>query len=165
MSTIYRAWRASFTRRWHTDPDLCHTTDPVSGHQQRVALLLLTLFPDASRDLIIGAITHDQGEAGPGDTPYDAKQANPALRAIVAALEEEELSAQRWPPFELGSADTKRLKLCDWLDAWLWALQHAPHITKREDWFRQFARMLETASELGVAAAVCDLVRSARGSL
>ena len=63
MNPTLRAWLASATRRWHTNPDLCDTHDPVAAHQGRVALLLLSIYPDASRTLLaprqlpVGALT------------------------------------------------------------------------------------------------------------
>jgi hypothetical protein len=28
---MIRAWLATFVRRWHTNPDLCHTVDPIGA--------------------------------------------------------------------------------------------------------------------------------------
>ena len=38
MTDLLRTWRATFTRRWHSNPDLCQTHDPVGAHSARAAL-------------------------------------------------------------------------------------------------------------------------------
>ena len=132
MSKTLRAWRASFTRRWHTNPDLCDTLDYDAGHQGRVALLVLSLFPDASRTLLCHAITHDQGEAAVGDISYDAKKLYPELAEMAANCEALELVKQGFVIYpNLTEREKRMLKLCDHLDAWLWMMRHARHLAKR----------------------------------
>lgn len=156
---ILRAWRAGMTRRWHSNPDLCDTVDPDCAHQGRVALLALLLFPaEASRALLIHAIAHDQGEAGPGDISYDAKKASPALREESMRLEAEEIAAQGIDLPPLTDRENKIVKLCDWLDAWLWMMRHARHLNKRGDWLAQRGAMMLDAAELGVGDTVHRLL-------
>jgi hypothetical protein len=38
--TIQSQFRASFVRRWHTNPDLAQTVDTLAGHGERAALEL-----------------------------------------------------------------------------------------------------------------------------
>lgn len=159
MSNIVRAWRATMTRRWHQNPDLCDTVDPVSGHQQRVALLLLLIYPDCSKALLAAAVTHDQGEAGTCDCSYDVKQANPALRDMLADVEAQEISKQGIPAWQLTDREARILKLCDWLDAWLWMRMHKPHLEKRPDWIKQRDRMIYAGQSLGLAA-VWDVIQA-----
>lgn len=161
MSTIYRAWRASFVRRWHSNPDMCHTVDPISGHQLRVALLALSLRPDLSRAALIHAITHDQGEVATGDLPHDAKVANPELRSIVEMVETAERTAQRWDSAPLPDGEGELLKLCDWLDAYMWVLRHRPRLTHRKDWRDQYTTMTNRAGALGVSEEVKALLDEA----
>ena len=153
MNTVVRAWRASFTRRWHNNPDLCDTVDPISGHQQRVALLLMLIYPDCSKALLAAAVTHDQGEAGACDCSYDVKNARPELRDMLADLEAIEMQAQRIPQWQLTDREARILKLCDWLDAWLWMRMHRPELETRPDWVRQRDLMIYTAQRLGLDAA------------
>lgn len=153
-----RAWRASFVRRWHTNFDLCDSGDYISGHQQRVALLILSLFPHASRSLLIEAIIHDQGEAGSCDCSYDAKAAMPVLRNMLAEAEGQELIRQGLEPQELQEWEAQALKLCDRLDAWLWMMRHARHLFIRADWLKQRAEMMELAGALNVGSAVYAIV-------
>lgn len=158
MSNAHRAWRASFTRRWHTNPDLCDTLDYDCGHQGRVALLILSIFPDASRTLLAHAITHDQGEAAVGDISYDAKKANADLAQACLQIEAVEIKAQGFSIPNLTEGERRMLKLCDHLDAWLWMMRHARHLAKREDWIEQKDHMLSEATWLAVWTEVMWLV-------
>lgn len=158
MSKTHRAWRASFTRRWHTNPDLCDTLDYDCGHQGRVALLVLSLFPEASRTLLCHAVTHDQGEAAVGDVSYDAKKAHPELHGIVDVIEGRERRAQGFGFPNLTDREYRALKLCDHLDAWLWMMRHARHLFNRDDWKEQRKHMHAEALWLGVGPEVTALI-------
>ena len=160
MSKTLRAWRASFTRRWHTNADLCDTLDYDAGHQGRVALLVLSLFPDASRTLLCHAITHDQGEVAVGDISYDAKKAHPELHGIVDVVEGRERRAQGFDFANLTEKEHRAFKLCDHLDAWLWMMRHARYLVSREDWAEQYQHMLREADWLGVQPEVFALLRA-----
>ena len=163
MSKTLRAWRASFTRRWHTNFDLCDTLDYDCGHQGRVALLVLSLFPDASRTLLCHAITHDQGEVGPGDVSYEAKRANPELHGILDVLEGRERREQGFDFSEISEKDHRKFKLCDHLDAWLWMMRHARHLAKRSDWAAQLKMIVAEAISLGAGPEVRALVAAEEG--
>lgn len=163
MSKTLRAWRASFTRRWHTNPDLCDTLDYDCAHQGRVALLVLSLFPDASRNLLAHAITHDQGEAGIGDISYDAKRRVPTLAEIAAEEEAREIKEQGFALSALGDKEKRILKLCDHLDAWLWMMRHARHLAKRLDWAAQLKMIVAEAISLGAGPEVRALVAAEEG--
>ena len=41
--TLNTQFRASFVRRWHTNPDLAQTVDTLAGHGGRVARIILKL--------------------------------------------------------------------------------------------------------------------------
>lgn len=163
LNQTLRAWRAGFTRRWHTNPDLCDTHDPVAAHQGRVALLVLSIYPDASRALLAHAITHDQGEAGSCDCSYDAKAANPVLAGLLHRLEGDEIFAQGFALPNLTLREAKILKVCDWLDAWLWMMKHAPWLAVRADWSDQRRSILGGAEEVGLHDEVYDLLAAAEG--
>lgn len=163
MSKTLRAWRASTVRRWHTNPDLVDTNDTDAGHQGRVALLVLSLFPDASRTLLCHAITHDQGEVAVGDIPYDAKRKEPDLAALAAKAEVDEIRAQGFVFATLPDRDRRILKLCDHLDAWLWMMRHARHLAKRADWQAQQKMFVAEAISLGAGLGVRALVSAEEG--
>ena len=163
MSKTLRAWRASHVRRWHTNPDLVDTNDTDAGHQGRVALLVLSLFPDASRALLCHAITHDQGEVAVGDIPYEAKRKDPDLAALLTEAEVDEIRAQGFPHFALPDKDRRILKLCDHLDAWLWMMRHARHLNKRSDWSAQLKMIVAEAISLGAGPEVRALIAAEEG--
>ncbi len=125
-------WRASFTRRWHANPDLCHTIDPVAAHSGRMGILALTLWPDASRDLLAACLTHDLGEWATGDVPAPAKR-DPELRAALDRLEAQALDAMQMG-LDLSPMDEWRLRYLDRLDAYMWAEFHHPDLIKRKAW-------------------------------
>ena len=162
MSDIFRSWRATFTRRWHANFDLCHTDDPDGGHSARVALLMLHLKPDLSRDALIAALVHDLGEMATGDHSYDFKKEFPDIALRSAKLELLEVTEKQGLPFPaLSVEEHKLLKICDGIDAWLWMVRHAPHLRHRHDWRRQAEDMLAAADGLGVQAALKQLLSDA----
>lgn len=163
MSKTLRAWRASTVRRWHTNPDLVDTNDTDAGHQGRVALLVLSLFPDASRTLLCHAITHDQGEVAVGDISRPAKRNFPVLAEIAAAEEAREIKEQGFSFPDLSEREARILKLCDLLDAWLWMQRHARHLAKRADWQAQQKMFVAEAISLGSGPEVRALVSAEEG--
>lgn len=162
MNPTLRAWLASFVRRWHTNPDLCDTHDPIAAHQGRVALLLLSIYPEASRTLLAHAITHDQGEAGSCDCSYDAKKANPQLAGLLHRLEGDEIAAQGFRLPNLTVNEARVLKLCDWLDSYLWMLRHAPKLQHRKDWSKQRAAIISLAEAINLDEPVVALIHAAQ---
>ena len=140
-------WRASFTRRWHANPDLCHTVDPVAAHSGRMGILALVCFGnDASRALLAACLCHDLGEVWTGDAPYTAKQ-DPDLKAALDRMEAMYL-ADMGLLFGLQMVDARRLKYLDRLDAYLWAEHHAPHVLDSDGWPEQRAWLDKEWSEL-----------------
>lgn len=130
--TAPQAWLASHVRRWHCNPHLQHTQDPVAAHSGRMGILALTLWPDASRDLLAACLVHDLGEATTGDVPYPAKR-DDRLRYALTRLEAKALS-EMGLLFDMSSLDARRLKYLDRLDAYLWAEHHRPDIVSRPEW-------------------------------
>lgn len=145
---MLKQWQATFTRRWHTSPHLSHTVDPVGYHSGRMAVLALTLFPDASRDLLAAIAVHDLGESVTGDVPWGAKR-DDFLNGRLKDMEEdalEDMGLSYW----LNAIDARRMKFLDRLDACLWALHHAPDMVDRDfDWQEQIDWLNDEAEELG----------------
>lgn len=169
MNRVFRAWRASFVRRWHSHPDLCDTTDYVAGHQGRCVVLLLALHPDASRELIARVATHDQGEIAFADVAGPAKQRNPYLAASVEELEREEIDAQGFGGKPgavhdlLDVNDFLLVKLVDRLDTWLWMIRHAPRLSERPDWVALRQRIRDDAGTLRLGEEVDAVIDEALG--
>ena len=117
MTDLLRTWRATFTRRWSCNPDLCHTHDPVGAHSARVALILWTLWPDSTRDMILAALTHDLAESVVGDLPPAGK----SMLANAATTERLIATQNGW---HVPTDHVARLNFADKLDAYMWAMHH-----------------------------------------
>lgn len=138
-----KAWLATFTRRWHANPDMCHTIDPVGAHSGRMGVLALQLFgATASRDLLVACLCHDLGESATGDVPQAAKR-EPALCGMLDVLEGRALS-EMGMGYEISEADYRRLKYLDRFDAYLWTQHHRPDILNRDGW-PEYLAWLEAA--------------------
>lgn len=77
---------------------------------------------------------HDLGEAVTGDIPSPVKAANPDLSAALDRIEAAAMRAMDLPSVNMDQLDRDRLKLCDRLDAYLWARHRAPHILGGDGW-------------------------------
>lgn len=140
-------WLATFTRRWHANPDLCHTIDPVGAHSARMAVLALEIWgAGASRELLVACLSHDLGEWATGDVPQPAKR-DPRVREALGLAEDRALAAMGMT-FILTANDARRLKFLDRLDAYLWADHHAPHILVRDGWREDLAWLQREADDL-----------------
>ena len=149
-TALLTQWRATFVRRWHRNPDLADTNDPIGGHSARVALLLLNYWPLSSVFAITHALTHDLGEAYAGDVPGNIKRQHPEL---AEALEEVEALGAKM----MGVADPNctaremaQVNLCDKLDAYLWMRHHKPGLANDPDWQASREWLLDEADRLGV---------------
>ena len=144
---IQRVFCAGLTTRWHTNPHLAQTCDRLDGHQGRVARLILALFPDASRDLLIAALTHDDGESVTGDIPATYSKSD--IHKVAEALARGEIWGSGM--LRLSYTDGQRLKLADKLDAYMWAEHHAPAVVlDNDEWSEAWQEIVKLAVELGV---------------
>lgn len=150
----YRTWLATFVRRWHSDPDLCHTVDPNGGHSARVALLMLHFFPDLNRGALIGALCHDLGEIRTGDMASPAKKQFSTIADQMRRYQADEVRWQGFPNLHLTETQKEQIELCDKLDAYLWAEKHDRTLMAREDWRACRAKIITKAWALGVGAEV-----------
>jgi hypothetical protein len=146
---MIRAWLATFVRRWHTNPDLCHTVDPIGAHSGRMAVLALHFWPDARRELLVACLCHDLGERVTGDAPYEVKRSCPELAGILDVLEIRALRDMGMR-YELTMTDYRRLKYLDRLDAYFWARHHAPHVLAQDDWRESLAWLQREADTLNI---------------
>lgn len=147
QTDIQRVFYAGLVHRWHTNPHLAGTTDRLDGHQGRVARLILALFPDASRDLLIEALTHDDGESVTGDIP--ATYAKSDRHKVAEAFALKDIWGSGMP--RLSYTDGQRLRLADKLDAYMWAEHHAPAVVlDNPEWSEAWQEIVKLAVELGV---------------
>ena len=153
-----KAWTASFVRRWHTHPLLADTGDTNSGHQQRSTLLLLSFWPDSSREAIIDCIIHDQGEIDSGDIARPVKRRFPGVRGILKAIERTSMEEQGFGVPDISDEELERREWVDLLDSFLWMLRHRPHLRHRPEWHDQLELLSSGASKLGVAPEFLSIV-------
>ena len=147
QADIQRVFYAGLTTRWHTNPWLAQTCDRLDGHQGRVARLILALFPDASRDLLIAALTHDDGESVTGDIPATYQKSD--KRKVAEALARGEIWGLGFQL--LARYERERLRLADKLDAYMWAEHHAPAVVlDNPEWSEAWQEIVKLAVDLGV---------------
>jgi len=147
---MLKAWAATFVRRWHTQPLLCDSHDPIGGHQARCTHMLLLFWPDSTRDAIIDCVIHDQGEIASGDMARPAKQMFPDLRDMMSKVEGQEIRDQGWKPGPINGIELKRRKFVDLFDSYLWMLRHRPSMQRKTEWVEQKDLLDNWATELGV---------------
>ena len=135
-------------QRYHTHPIVAHTGQMNSGHQWGVAVLVLTIWPDASRALVVEAISHDAGERWAGDDPAMMKWLNPQIVEMKHKLETEAREKHSTLPMQdLTPAEKRKLKLCDKLECILWCAFRAPRVLEQEDWVQMAASIVRDAAE------------------
>lgn len=149
QDTLRTKWLASFVRRWHSNPDLGHTVDPIVGHSGRVAIIINHLWPNCRKDLILAAVHHDLPEYLTGDVRSDTKRAHPALDVELAAVEAK-VANDLGINFDISSGEQRMLKFADRLDAYWWAMHHKPQLAAQEDWLIAQFNLMDEASVLGV---------------
>ena len=150
--TIDLAFRAGFTRRWHTNPDLAHTNDRIDGHAGRVARIILMMHPSPSLELVRAALIHDDGESLTGDLPGPFKAAMPPeVGRHFDRAESAEIIDIWGRGFRLTGQEVSWLKFADRLDAFMWCAWHAPHCMNGDGWPECREWLDAMAVKLGVA--------------
>lgn len=109
-------------RRYHAWPILVPQT--VAEHSWQVARILLAIWPDCDRRLVVAALLHDVGEwGGPGDVPFLAKRASPTLAREAGRMEVDAHLSMCLPwslpgPAILSVLEQRVLKVADLLEMW-----------------------------------------------
>lgn len=105
--------------RYHAEGDRV-AKQKVSDHTWRMLILLLYIWPHASRDLILAVIYHDVAEAMTGDPSAMLKSLDGELRAIYR---EHTKKFHEFfgviGPWGLQSVDSDRLKTVDYLECFM----------------------------------------------
>lgn len=130
--------RSGGVKRWHQNPDMNGCGENNAEHQWSVTMLVLIMEPEASRNLIIAALTHDVGEIDVGDLAFTSTSL-PGYRdaerdARAAIIDAPELTdrevrilnaADRISSFVKVMQYNRRLVRAD--DRWLDMLKHTLH--------------------------------------
>lgn len=160
MKTILDSWNAGFVRRWHTNLHMVEYNDRNHSHQHRVTILLLKLWPDSTREAIIDALVHDQGEVDWADVPYPVKAKNPELSVLGETAEVKSINDQGLL-VEVTDEEKLRRVFCDRLDSYLWMLRCCAYLRFKPEWTAQYNSMEVTAGELGVRKEFIELTHEA----
>lgn len=166
VDSIKALWGSGFVNRWHNHPDprLRNAQDTTAAHQQRVALLVLSLLgkyaTDAERmDAVWSAIVHDAGEVATGDVPAPAK----AEAAGMVSRSEAAWFIQHGIPAPLTKSATL-LRMCDKIDAILFVARHAPDLLESSEWRRDTESVLRGAYALNMWRVVREILGGIPGA-
>lgn len=106
-------------QRCHNLPH--HGEYSVAAHSWHVAILLMVLHPNPSKELLLAALTHDVAERWTGDVPAPAKWASPKLKDHLDALEGG-IEIALGIASQLTTEEQRWLKACDLLELELWCM-------------------------------------------
>jgi len=117
-------WAGQVTR-YHTWPRIREQS--VGEHSWQVMRILLAIWPDAPRHMLLHCLTHDVGEMVSGDPPYPVKKNNPVLKEEMDRIERDAHLSMciPWsfpPPSSLTENEYKIFKLCEFIEMWEWAI-------------------------------------------
>lgn len=115
-------YKGGLTTRYHTQ--LTIKKQDVAAHSFGVAWLVVMLYPDASRELILAALAHDLAEHRVGDVPSPAKQSYPDLKKAVNAAEHDILRIECFGHVDLLTPyERSVLRVADMLDGMMFCLR------------------------------------------
>ena len=137
-------YHATMVKRWHTNPHMSDTDDPVGYHSGRMAILAMKLWPCAW-ELVGACLTHDLGEYASGDIPYDGDKTTANAVADKWSID----NGLDWH-LDASTTTNRRVKLLDKLDAYLWARHHKPIILQEKAWQDQYDWLVSESKQLGV---------------
>lgn len=110
---------AGHVERWHLVPR--NRKQDVAAHSWQATMLLLELYPKASRKLIIYMLNHDVTERWIGDIPASAKGLFPKIAEGVAEAEKELTKRRGLPDVEdLSPTEKCWARAIDALELVLW---------------------------------------------
>lgn len=153
----YALWASGFTRRWHMNAAMSCFDDYNCGHQGRAAMLVIVLFPDHSHALLRAAVTHDAPESQVGDLARPFKECGGDVVVAHAALEAQILKLMGFDQ-GLSHDDAARLKLVDYLDAYLFVQLRNPLEVTRNGWPEALIWLVDQAKRLGVDSEVLEIL-------
>jgi 5'-deoxynucleotidase YfbR-like HD superfamily hydrolase len=121
-----------------------------ADHSWGVAMIILKLHPNPSRNLIAQAIVHDSGEKWAGDLSYPFKRMYPSIGQAHADAETQLAKDHNIPQFQLTANEVDWLRFADRLECHLFAEIYHPWVTKQPDWEKTKVQILEAAQKVGI---------------
>ena len=158
LLSIFAAARVT---RWHTHPRLSLTHDPLDGHQGRVARIIMALHPAPSAQLLMAALTHDDGEHVTGDMPGETKRDIDERLLSDLAFLEEDARERLWGNVHINvtGENADWLRLADRIDAFMWCGFHAAEELDKPEWQRARQWIFDASAKLGCNAPVGEMLR------
>lgn len=106
-----------------------HRTQSTGEHSAQIMRILLSIWPDCPRRMLVHAVTHDIGEMA-GDIQWPYKQKVPGLKELADRAEhmvrEEMREAFPMPPIvALSDYEERVFKICEYLEMWEYGLREA----------------------------------------
>jgi 5'-deoxynucleotidase YfbR-like HD superfamily hydrolase len=117
---------AACVDRYHTWPHI--RPQSVGEHSFQIQRILLAIWPECPREVLVHAIVHDLGEVGTGDAPYPVKAENPVLKREMDRIEDQTVLRMCLPwgvpaPKPLPEAQQQIFKLAEFIEMYEWAAQ------------------------------------------
>ena len=119
---IYNTRMAGRIRRLHIRP-MNGEEQSVAAHTWGVAMILLDLFPEVSKETLVFALRHDVAEVCTGDVPANVKWANPELESTLEWMESEFLKKMGWPDTVPSAYDEFAIKVADRVELIFYCLE------------------------------------------
>lgn len=138
--------------RFHSWPVL--RVQSNGEHSCQILRILLTVWPECPRRVLVHVVTHDMGEMA-GDIQWPYKSHHPDLKAIMDGIERSVVAEMRGtvgaPPVVVLSAyELAVFKTCEWIEVWEYAL-HEMGLGNR------YARIIAQRGILGASDAMGGL--------
>lgn len=103
-----------------------HQRQSVASHSWQILRILLAVWPDVRRDVLVYVTFHDVGEIATGDLPFPIKKNNARLKDEIVYEEGMALLAMgEWgvPGLPtLSPFETLLIKACEYIEMWEFAL-------------------------------------------
>lgn len=160
MSNVRTLHSTGQTVRYHTNPVMSRLHQTNADHTWGVAMIILALHPNPSRNLLAQTIVHDCGEKWAGDLSYPFKKMYPEIGAAHADAEKQLALDHKVPQFELTSEESEWLRFADRLECHLYAEIYHPWVVKQPDWVKQHDLIVEIAKSLGINEDIFEVSRN-----
>lgn len=110
--------------RYHTWP--VHRQQSVGEHSWQIARIMVTIWQDCPRKLLVHAVTHDVGQMA-GDVPHQFKRDNPNMKRemTLTELSVHKSMTTRWSlpsPEPLHQYEMDFFKMCEHIEMWEFGL-------------------------------------------
>jgi len=120
IEQIRKIREAGHVERCHTVPHIGSYN--VAMHSWHAAMILVELWPEASRNLIMQVLWHDAAERWTGDIPATAKWQFPGLKEASDNAEKNCFHRLNFPLVNLTEEEELWLHAVDGLELYLWCL-------------------------------------------